>query len=276
MASVSCLDPYQIPGGTEFGQDFSIGTDRHILRGGYRLVTNVLSDDEEATDNDSTDNDEDYESYEEKKPLPTKRKAKLQGQRRQGAITNSRPRKPPPASAAVVATAAGNKHGSAPSTPIIYIGGYKAASREYKNYLHFLAINRKGSPWSDSHYGCLRKRFSGHDMVLITNGQETKAKKQDVIKSAAQIYKTILKKLSRAQEQVTNKRADRNDNIPTAATQEHTAPVITPAAGVTRVADATPMNDGADVSLKLVERHQTGCRIGPALKMAWRLETRLS
>jgi hypothetical protein len=199
------------------------------------------SDEEEATDNDSTDNDEDYDSDEDKVPPSTKRKAnaKLEGKYRQGAISNKRSRKPPPEAAA-----AGNKHGSAPSTPIIYIGSYKAVSREYKEYLHFLAINRKSSPWSDCYYGCLRKRFSGHDFVLITNGQETKAKKADIIKSAAQMYKTILKKVSHAKEQVTNKRADRNDNNPAVAIRQRTAPVPVPA--LAQVADATPMNEGTD------------------------------
>jgi hypothetical protein len=204
-------------------------------------VVIILSDDEEATYNDSTDNDEDYESDEEKDPSPAKRGA---GQYRQGAIANKRSRKSPPVAAA--AAAAGNKHESAPSTPIIYIGGYKAASTQYKEYLHLLALNRKGSPWSDCHYGCLRNRFSGHVFVLITNGQETKAKKVDILKSAAQIYKTALKKISHAQEQLTNKRAERNDNNPTAAMRQRTAPVPVPAAAVAQVTDATPMNDGTD------------------------------
>jgi hypothetical protein len=194
-------------------------------------VLTILSDEEEeATDNDSTDDDEDYESDEEKEPLPTKRKAKSRGHNRQGVIANNRSRKPPPAQA----TAAGNKYGSATITPIIYLGGYKTASREYKEYMHFLAINRKGNPWTSRHYDRLRNRFSGHDFVLTKGDQETKAKKPDIMKSAAQMYKTILKKLSHGQEQVTKKR-------PTAATRQHTAPA--PVASVARVADATPMDD---------------------------------
>jgi hypothetical protein len=206
-------------------------------------VVIILSDEEEATDNDSTDNDEDYESDEDKKPPPTNRKAKLPGQHRQGAIANNRPRKAPPAAATAVA---GNKDRSATNTPIIYLGGHNTASREYKEYLHFLAIIRKGIPWSDRHYDRLRNRFSGHDFVLTTNGHETKAKKADIIKSAAQMYKTILKKLSHAQERVTKKIADRNDNNPTAATRQRTATVPAPAAAVAQVADATPMHDGTD------------------------------
>jgi hypothetical protein len=58
------------------------------------------------------------------------------------------------------------------------------------------------------------------------------------MKTAAHMYKTILKKLSCAQEQVTKKRAGRNDDNPTAATRQRTA--------VAQLADATPLNDGTD------------------------------
>jgi hypothetical protein len=218
----------------------------------------ILSDEEETTDNDFTDNDEDYESDKEKKPPIAKRKAKLQGQHRQGATANNQSQKPPPTAAA--ATAAGNKHRSATTTPIIYLGGYKTASKEYIDYMHFLALHRKGDPWSDRHYEHLRKRFSGHDFVLTKSGQEAKAKKPDIIKSAAQMYKKILKKLSHAQAQVTNKKAGRNDSNPTAATRQRTAPAPAPAAAaapaaapaaavaaaVAQVADATPMDDGTE------------------------------
>jgi hypothetical protein len=62
------------------------------------------------------------------------------------------------------------------------------------------------------------------------------------MKTAAHMYKTILKKLSCAQEQVTKKRAGRNDDNPTAATRQRTAP----ATAVAQLADATPLNDGTD------------------------------
>jgi hypothetical protein len=206
-------------------------------------VVVIPSDEEEATDNDSTDDDEDYESDEGKKPPPTNRKTKPHGQHHQGAIANNRPRKLPPVAATAVA---GNKDRSATSTPIIYLGGFKTASIEYKEYLHAQAIIRKGIPWSDRHYDHLRKRFSGHNFVLTTNGHETKAKKADIVKNAAQMYKKIMNKLKQAQEQVTKKIADRDDNNPTAATRQHTATVPATAAPVAQDADANPMYDETD------------------------------
>jgi hypothetical protein len=205
-------------------------------------VLTILSDEEL---NDSTDDDEDYVSDEEEESPPTNRQAKSHGKNRQGVIAKNRSRKPP-----ARATAAGNKHGSATITPVIYLGGYKTASREFKEYLHFLAVNRKGDPWSNRHYDRLRNRFSGCDFVLIKDGQETKAKKSDIMKSAARMYKTISKKLSHGQEQVTKKRADRNDSSPmtTIATRQHAAPAAAAAAAasVAQVADATPMHDGIE------------------------------
>jgi hypothetical protein len=206
-------------------------------------VVVILSDEEEATDNDSTDDDEDYESDEGKKSPPTNRKANSHGRHRQGAIVNNRPRKLPPVAATEVAS---NKDRSTASTPIISLGGFKTASREYKEYLHTQAIIRKGIPWSHRHYDHLRNRFSGHNFVLTTNGHETKAKKADIMKNAAQMYKKILNKLKQAQEQVTKKIADRNDNNPTAATRQHTATVPATAAPVAQDAEANPMYDETD------------------------------
>jgi hypothetical protein len=58
--------------------------------------------------------------------------------------------------------------------------------------------------------------------------------------------KTILKKLSHAQEQVTKKIADRNGNNPTAATRQRTTTVPAPAAAVAQVVDANPMYGKTD------------------------------
>jgi hypothetical protein len=199
----------------------------------------VLSDEEEVTDTDYADDDGDYETDEEKKSSPSKQKAKLPGRNRGAARAINRAagsRQPPPPGAA--AAAAGNTPGAA-ITPTIRLGSKNhPASREYKEFMDSLAITLNGTPWSDNHYQRLRRRFSGHDFVFMDFGQLKQAKKQDIYPRAEQTYKMILKKLKhQGKVTVNKKRADGEDNNPTAATRRRTAPAEAelPAAATTAV-----------------------------------------